>query len=164
MSFENEVWRAIRDFDLYEISDQGRIRHVDNDEVRSLGKNAQGFPTITLFKAGESSRHIKQVNRVVAETFLPPPRFRDQTAVWHLDGDLSNCMAVNLMWDRRDRVLEWNEMHRRGAPKFKTPAIRNNTTGMVYENVYTCALAEREPESVVLAKVERYGFKYEYAS
>jgi len=58
------------------------------------------------------------------------------------------------MWERRDRVLEWNEMHRTGRPKYETPHVKNNRTGEIYRDAYDCAMQEGELESVIMKKIE----------
>lgn len=83
------------------------------------------------------------------------PVWDDATAIWHKDGDLSNCHYSNLMWERRDRVLEWNEMHRRGGPQYDTPPVRNNRTGEIYKDAYDCAIQEGVLESSIVWRIEK---------
>lgn len=153
--FENEIWHEIEEFPHYRVSNYGRIKHVDRNEARKVTVNERGFPVVLLSSKNTPTRYLRQVNKLVAQAFLPPPQFDDETAVWHIDGDLTNCRAENLRWEMRSRVLEWNEMHRTGQPKFRTPKVKNNRTGEVYENAYECAMAEGMLESAVVWRVER---------
>jgi hypothetical protein len=153
--FENETWHEIAEFPHYHVSDYGRIKHVNRDLVRKITVNERGFPVVLLSSAHSPSRYLRQVNKLVAEAFLPPPQYSSDTSVWHIDGDLLNCRASNLRWEMRSRVLEWNEMHRRLKPAFNTPRVKNNRTGDIYANAYECAMTEGMIESAIIYKIER---------
>jgi NUMOD4 motif len=151
---EDEEWRTLAEFPHYLISSYGRVRHQDRTYPRRITVNERGFPVILLSSATSATRYLRQINKLVATTFLPTPAWSDTNSVWHKDGDLSNCHVDNLMWERRDRVLEWNEMHRRGEPQYDTPPVMNNRTGEVYKDAYDCAMQEGILESTVVWRIE----------
>lgn len=153
--FSNEEWRRIDEFPHYFISNYGRVKHEGRNSARKITINERGFPVVLLSSKTSPSRYLRQINKLVAQAFLPPPTFEDQTAVWHVDGDVSNCRSDNLRWEMRSRVLEWNEMHRLREPKFRTPPVKNNRTGEVYENAFECAMAEGVLESSIVWRIER---------
>ena len=153
--FENEEWREIEEFPHYSISNYGRVKHENRIEARKITVNDRGFPIVTLFGRDSKTRYLRQINKLVAQAFLPPPLYNDMTQVWHIDGDLANCRVENLKWDTRPRVLEWNEMHRTLSPKLKTPMVKNNRTGKVYENAFACGMDEGHLETTIVWKVER---------
>lgn len=153
--YENEEWRTIKEFPHYEISSYGRVRFKGRTNARKITINERGFPVILLSSATSPTRYLRQVNKLVATAFLPPPSYTDSTAVWHKDGDLSNCHYSNLMWERRDRVLEWNEMHRTGKPRYQTPPVKNNRTGEIYKDAYDCAMQEGVLESSIVWRIEQ---------
>ncbi len=159
--FENEEWVEIEDFPHYHISQYGRVKRLDSTEARKVTLNDKGFPIITLYGQDSKTRYLRQINKLVATAFLPPPQYPDMTYVWHLDGDLSNCNVSNLRWDTRSRVLEWNEMHRARKPKYETPRVMNNRTGITYENALECALSEGRLESEIVWRVERQARSFE---
>lgn len=155
------AWVELEEFPEYVVNNIGEVRHVDRpDTIRKTSLNAQGFPVIVLFKRDSKSRYVRQINKLVLQAFGNPPDYSDQTAVWHIDGNLLNCHIDNLKWERRDRVLEWNEMHRTGTPRYRTPRVSVNRTGHIYENAYEAALAEGTLESSVVANIERYPEEY----
>lgn len=160
--FENEEWRPVGELPHYEVSNYGRVRNARDQKVRKLSISDAGFPILTLYGADSKTRNLRQVNKLVALAYLPEPQYRDMTSVWHIDGDLLNCNAENLSWDTRKRVLEWNRMHREGRPAFKTPRVRNNRTGEVYENAYECGLAVGDTEVSIDWKIERGSPRYSY--
>jgi hypothetical protein len=153
--FDEEEWRPIDEFPHYIVSSHGRVRHTTRTDVRTITINERGFPVILLSSATSPSRYLRQVNKLVAVTFLPEPFYAQDTSIWHKDGDLTNCHADNLMWEMRKRVLEWNEMHRSGKPSYPTPKVRNNRTGVVYENAFECAMHEGVLESAIVWRIER---------
>jgi len=152
--FENEEWRPIEEFPHYFISSHGRVKHKDRNNARKVTVNERGFPVVLLSSASSPTRYLRQINKLVAKAFLPPPIYADSTAIWHKDGDLQNCHVDNLMWERRDRVLEWNEMHRREAPLYDTPPVKNNRTGEIYKDAYECAMQEGLLESSIVWRIE----------
>lgn len=155
--FEDEEWLEVEKLPHYMVSNCGRIKHVNTIEARKVSISDRGFPCVTLYGADSKTRYYWQVNKIVAEAFLHPAHYANQTAVWHIDGRLGNCRADNLRWDTRSRVLAWNEMNRLGKPKLVTAKVKNNRTGVIYENAYECGLAEGELEETIVWKVERQG-------
>ena len=157
--FENEEWRTVQEEYLshYMISDYGRVKHKDRVEARAIVINDKGFPVVTLYGADSKTRYLRHINKLVAKAFLPPPHYSNETAVWHKDGDLTNCRAENLMWDTRARVMEWNDMQRRGRPNLVTKRVKNNRTGKVYDSAYHCAMDEGRLESDIVFRIERQG-------
>lgn len=149
------TWRHIEEFPHYLVSSEGSVCHEDRELIRKWSVNKMGFPIILLTADGSPQRYLRQINNLVAKAFLEPAKYRDENSVWHKDGNLLNCHADNLKWDTRSRVLEWNDMHRRGEPKYKTPRVKNNQTGVIYPNAYECGLASGEVESKVLWVIER---------
>lgn len=159
-----EKWQSIKEFPHYEISSHGRVRNKIKGNLLSIKCNYKGFPIVVFYAQDSTTRILRQVNQLVAEAFLPQPIEDKMTAVWHVDGDLQNCRADNLRWEFRNRVLEWNDQNRLKEPKYKTPRVRNNRTGTVYDNAYSCAVAEGELESTIVWKVEKGSPRYSYIS
>lgn len=153
--FENEEWRTIEELPHYSVSNYGRVKKIDSVEARKVSVSDKGFPHLTLYGSDSKTRYLRHINQLVATAFLDPPVFDDMKAVWHIDGNLLNCNADNLMWESRSRVLEWNDMHRTRMPKLKTPQVRNNRLGVTYENAFECGIAEGRLESEVVWRVER---------
>lgn len=157
--FENEKWRIIEEFPNYSISNYGRVKNKNRHEARKVSINDRGFPIVVLFKQDSKTRYLRQINRLVADAFLRPPLYDEDNAVWHIDGDLSNCSADNLKWETRAHVLEWNEMHRSKEPRIRTPRVRNNRTGEEYANAFECGMAEGELESKIVWRIEKQALR-----
>lgn len=154
---DEEIWRVIEEFPDYMVSNYGRVIHKDRPNTpRTQAINHQGFPNLVLFKKEHpGARYLRQINKLVATTFLPDPPSK-LTAVWHLDGDFLNCHVSNLKWDLRARVLEWNEMNRDHIPKFRTGRVRDNRSGLEYENALELALHVGATETEIVRRIEAY--------
>ncbi len=157
---DEELWSRIEGFDIYIISNLGNVRHIDKTFDRKINVNAQGFPCVVLFGGGTKIRYVRQVNKLVANAFCPPPEYKDETNIWHIDGNVLNLRWDNLKWERRDRTLEWNEMNRLNRPKFNTPKVISKATGTIFENAFECAMVEGVLESSVIKHIERYPEEY----
>lgn len=153
--FEDEEWKPINEFPHYNISTHGRVKHQGRTDARKVTVNEKGFPVVLLSSRTSPTRYLRQINKLVAQAYLPKALYPDSTAIWHKDGDLTNCHYMNLMWERRDRVLEWNAMHRSGVPQFTTPPVKNNRTGEIYKDAFDCGIHEGVLESSVVWRIEK---------
>lgn len=153
---DSETWRPLQEFPLYEISTQGRIRNAGTLAIRSVKPNHRGFPTLGLYGKDDPTRYFRQVNMLVAQTFLDKPEHRTMTSVWHVNGDIADCRAANLKWETKARVMEWNQMWRDGVPRYKTPKIMVNKTGRIFENAYECGKYVGELETAVINHIEHF--------
>ena len=106
-----EVWKKIKDFDNYEVSNYGRVKRNECNIVYSnnlvakyklkylkLEKNRANkkgaYERVTLCKNNSPVRF--QVHRLVAQYFIPNPH--NKRCVNHKDGNPSNNHVTNLEW------------------------------------------------------------------
>jgi hypothetical protein len=160
--YDDCEWRPVVGAEHYHVNEYGEVRNGKTGQILSQVVNVRGFPCVTLYAEDSRTRYFWQVNKIVAQAFLQPSYFSQETSVWHLDGDLMNCRADNLKWETRSRVLAWNEMNRSGQPRLITSRVRNNRTGEVYENAYHCAMAVGDTEESIVLKIEKGSPRYSY--
>ena len=156
MNFE-EQWLTITGFDKYEVSNLGRVRSVTRPNGLKSTQNNQGFPIVVLYGNDSKTRYVRHLNKLVADAFVPKsedPDLEEHKYVWHYDGNLNNCEALNLKWADRGSVLEWNKMHRLGVSEYHYGAIRSNRTGVIYASPYDLGVSEGYTESSVIIKAE----------
>ena len=100
-----EVWKKVRGYDGYEVSDRGRVRSIDRTIQTTKGLRrykgrilnqtiATNYLSVMLSVKGNQKRFT--VHRLVALHFIPNPLNKEQ--VNHIDGDRLNNSASNLEW------------------------------------------------------------------
>ena len=97
-----EKWKAIEDFEAYEVSNLGRVRrkqataHHPGKVLLKPWFGTGGYLQLQLFKAGK--KHYKAVHKLVADTFIQNPKGLPE--VNHL-GPKGDCRAVRLEWSTK---------------------------------------------------------------
>lgn len=103
---EGEIWRDIKDFYGYQVSNLGRIRSVDRNitvgthkkEIVGLilktNKDKDGYEGVNL-KVGSKS-YRKKVHRLVAEAFISNPN--NYPCIDHINGIRDDNRVENLRW------------------------------------------------------------------
>lgn len=160
--YDDAEWRPVVGAEHYEVSEYGEVRNGKTAQLLSTVINVRGFPCVTLYATDSRTRYFWQVNKIVAQAFLRPSHYSQESSVWHVDGNLLNCRADNLRWESRSRVLAWNEMNRNNVGRLITPRVRNNRTGEVYESAYHCAMAVGDTEESIVIKIEKGSPRYSY--
>lgn len=108
-TIQNEVWKPIKTFDHYEVSNKGNVRSVDRiitykdgrkyeyeGVVLKQGHDPRGYPQVSLKR--EANGYTMRVHRLVAETFVSKPKSEERLEVNHIDGDKTNNLVENLEW------------------------------------------------------------------
>jgi hypothetical protein len=91
-----EIWKPIKDFPKYEVSNLGRVKSYMKEKPAILagGFDKDGYHIILLYN--EKGRFTKRVHRLVAEAFIPNPEVKAQ--VNHLNGKKADNKVDNLEW------------------------------------------------------------------
>ena len=92
-----EIWRSIKDYPGYEVSNLGRVRSFNFNRVRIktlITHKPTGYIAVYLYKHNKIKN--AKVHRLVAQAFIPNPENKPQ--VNHIDGDKTNNKADNLEW------------------------------------------------------------------
>lgn len=104
-----EQWRNVIGFEsLYEVSDEGRVRHKVTGKLRTLTPQGPGqYIGIRLYR--NNVGYGTYVHILVAESFLGPKS--QGTEVRHLDGRSYNSAANNLAWGTSQQNATDTLMH-----------------------------------------------------
>lgn len=164
-----EEWKVIRDYPMYEVSSEGRIRSYYNGshgrriipKILSLKTNRIGYTFIHL--KNESGRKPLRVHRLVAEAFIPNPD--NLPEVNHKDENKSNNSVCNLEWCKRlynvrySKVWESNER----------AVLQYTETGIFIKEYKSLSEAARDnnvtPQSIFVAIKNNWcsaNFKWRY--
>lgn len=92
--YNTEVWRKIKDFPTYSVSNKGRIRNDNRECIRKIFIDKDGYPFVILSKNGSSA--TCRVHKLVANAFIPNPE--NKPYVDHIDTDRINNNVNNLRW------------------------------------------------------------------
>ena len=130
-----EIWKGIKDYPKYEVSNLGRIRNIKTGRI--LKPNFSGrYYSVELFNETGSKR--KNIHRLVAEAFVE--RKSGQDVVNHIDGNSFNNSASNLEWctvtENNIHAIK-NGLNRPGA--YQKRPIRIKETGEIIYGVTECA-------------------------
>lgn len=92
---EDEIWRNIPDFSLYEVSNKGRVRNKKTNYIFDIKPNKKGFIIMELIKdtGGLSS---KRMHILVASIFIS--NSESHRYVSHIDKIITNNCVENLQW------------------------------------------------------------------
>lgn len=130
-------WMEIDDFPGYSVSDDGQVRNDSFGRAMSLSRNQQGQIKVGLVQNGE--QHSRSVGVLVAAAFLDPPFPHHFNTVIHLDGDLSNNHADNLMWRPRWFAIKYHQQFHNGKRGYIVP-VRDVDTGERFRTSWDAAL------------------------
>jgi len=143
-----EIWKKIKGFEFYEVSNKGNVRSLDRKikwahHGKSGLSNIKGkllkpiprvmskyitYAQVGLHNATEKKTCVKHVHRLVAEAFLPNPENKPQ--VNHKDGNGLNNKVKNLEWvtEKENSKHARQVLHRKvwhaGALGKNTPTAR----------------------------------------
>ena len=109
------IWKKIKDFPNYSVSNTGLVR--SNKKILRLINGFGGRPKVCLY----NKKIIKPcfVSRLVAEAFIPNPL--NKPYVDHIDRDVKNNNVYNLRWcTQSENLLNYNTI------KYRSLMIGNN--------------------------------------
>lgn len=87
-------WRIVKEYNRYEVNQNGEIRHINRRHILKPQKNKNGYVYVTFNIQGQR-KHFA-VHRIVANAFVPNPL--NLKEVNHKDYNKENNCANNLEW------------------------------------------------------------------
>lgn len=123
------LWKKIREYPRYEVSDSGSIRNVETGKILKQQENL-GYKTVMLSN-GKQKRYL--VHRIVGKAFISNPD--NLPEINHVNGCKSDNRVENLEWCDRS----YNQQHRRNILKRGNRSVRCIETGVEYDSVKMAA-------------------------
>ena len=169
-----EVWRPIKGYeDLYEISNQGRIR--SKDKIRRIGTgkgydklfpskilstsiNNCGYKIIILRKPG-SKIICKTVHRLVAEAFIPNPL--NLSDINHKDENKLNNCVENLEWMSHSDNLKYGTCRSRQTMSTRRSEVQK--IARKFANGWIPPIFKWKKRYAVIYQGERYVSRKEWS-
>lgn len=184
-----EIWKKIKGFDDYEVSNLGRIRSLDRfvkngngfrivrGKILKLFMDKDGYQTVSLHKKTKSCN--KKCHRLVAEAFLSNPQNNPQ--INHINCTKADNRASNLEWvtQSENMLHSYENGLMNEALNKKRKAVRCSN-GMTFNSSYAGAeylnknifkgtkkihqIAGRIRRCAAGYQTIAYGFKWKYDS
>ena len=137
-----EIWKTIKEFPNYEVSNLGRIHNKNDGRLMSISHNNYGHSKITLASESDHHRYTRSVTQLVAQLFVEKPNDLCDTVVI-LDGDLFNIAAHNIAW--RPRWFAWSysrQLKTQQPLNYHNLPVVNTVTGDTYVSIVEAGIAE----------------------
>lgn len=135
----SEIWKTIKNFPRYSVSNQGRVRN--NSTGKILKYRTKEYFQVVLSQGKSSTRKDCQVHRLVAETFIPNPK--GLPMVNHIDGNRFNNNVNNLEWvtNRENIVHAYRTLNRQMGFKRHKPSkkVIRVEDGKVFDSITDAA-------------------------
>lgn len=98
----DEYYKYVPNFPEYIISNHGDIKRTGRRRGKPTGieQDEDGNIIVHLWPT-PNDLHMRRLDRLVAQAFIETPKDFYAREVLHLDGDPSNCRAINLKWSDR---------------------------------------------------------------
>lgn len=99
MNTINEIWKPVKDYPNYQISNLGRVKSLNykrsgEEKILKSCTDDNGYYQVSLSRNGKNK--TCKIHRLVAEAFIPNPNNLPQ--VNHKDEDKNNNIPNNLEW------------------------------------------------------------------
>lgn len=131
-----ELWKQIRGFPGYSVSNTGLIRSDRSERILALSENQYGVVCVGMMKDGEQKH--RSVPLLVMKAFNPHHRDAFDTPV-NLDGDRHNNHVDNLLWRPRWFAIKYNRQFREPFSYPINEQIEEIKTGEISDNSFECA-------------------------
>lgn len=131
MTEVEERWETIEDFEMYEVSNRGRVRNERTQRIMSLAVNQRGFVYVGLMQRGIQRK--LSVALLVARAFLPPHQHEAFSSVIHRDGDRLNNDVRNLVWRPTYFAVQYYREFSHPKYTINVP-LKDLKTGTTYPN------------------------------
>jgi len=130
-----ELWKPIRTFPEYLISDHGRVVN-ERGTVMRLMQNQYGVMHVGLTKAG--IQYKRAIAPLVAQEFLPPPPNEAFDTPINLNGDRADNHCENLLWRPRWFAVKYHRQFFNDVRGYQDP-IEEVETGEQFETSWDAA-------------------------
>lgn len=131
------VWRPVRGFDNYEVSDLGEVRRRGSERPVAISENQYGVVAVKMMKRGVQFH--RSLPKIVATAFVKQESVHFDTPI-NLDGNRHNNAASNLMWRPRWFARKYNEQFSDPYPNPITVPIKEVGKRKQYRDSYEVAV------------------------
>lgn len=143
-SLENEVWKVIDDYPMYQVSNMGRVKRLQGrgcktERLLRPCPNKLGYLVVGL------CRKSYALHVLVAKAFCMSS-WQPGYEVAHLNAIKGDCKADNLVW--QSHQVNSDNRNKENLGRHKMP-VRCIDTGIVYKSITEAALLNNVSESTL---------------
>ena len=124
-----EVFKKIKGFESYKISNFGKVINKDGLELKHRCLAGRGYMQVNLWDGNK--HHKKYIHRLLAEAFIPNPN--NYRTVNHINGNKTDNRLENLEWCSDEK--QQREAFRLGLKKKVGKYLSNELIHIIY-NMY----------------------------
>ena len=155
-----EIFKVIKEYPLYSVSTEGRIRKNSDGKIMTPSKKPNGYMSINLFMR-DGRRKKELVHRLVALTFLNNEKHLPE--VNHIDGIRDNNCLDNLEWVTRAENVAKSSAPRRIMTKRKNEVVWKSfnsiqdacaVLGLTESNVSACIHGRQKTHKGYVFKIQ----------
>ena len=155
-----EIFKVIKEYPLYSVSTEGRIRKNSDGKIMTPSKKPNGYISINLFMR-DGRRKKELVHRLVALTFLNNEKHLPE--VNHIDGIRDNNCLDNLEWVTRAENVAKSSAPRRIMTRRKNEAVWKSfdsiqdaceVLGLTESNVSACIHGRQKTHKGYVFKIQ----------
>jgi hypothetical protein len=174
----NEIWKSVLGYEgLLEISNQGRMRSLNREVKRGLGKSIMKGKVLSQWKTTTGYWGVKaemngktkhfRIHREVAKAFIPNPENKDE--VNHKDHDRLNNSVDNLEWvtraENRQKAIEFGAYPKEKLPKPVRAFTEDYKHIGDYDSTYAVAkalnLTKGSVHYAIIKQVAHKGYRFQ---
>ena len=145
-----EIWKKIKDYEGYEISNYGQVKSLKNNKQKKLLKsiNNDGYEYLNLCKKGKYKTFT--IHRLVALAFINNPLKKE--TVNHINGIKTDNNINNLEWSTRQE--QSIHSYKIGLQKkTNNQIVLNIETGIFYNSVFEASFYCNYKKSTLASKL-----------
>lgn len=99
------MWKEIKGFSRYEVSDTGEVRNKETGEIIKQSTSKDGIKSVNFMMNDKGEYKKLYVHRLVAIAFFDRTK-RKKLCVRFIDGDKNNMPPENLEWCTMRQLLQ----------------------------------------------------------
>ena len=128
-----DKYRQVWGYPGYGVSADGEVINLETNRVLEHHRTRTGHIFVSL-RYAPGKRRARSLGRIVAECYIDPPKdIRDNTII-HLDYDIENNRADNLLWRNRWFAAQYHKQYRSMFyPLIREPFVLLET-GEIFQN------------------------------
>jgi hypothetical protein len=104
-----EVWKSVPDYEMYEVSNEGRIRRwlKTSKTWRYIEPTTYSNAPYKMFTVSKNAQSTKRyLHRILAQLFIPNDNPSVNIDVCFKDGNIANTDLQNLYWSNQDARMK----------------------------------------------------------